>query len=480
MTVRRGAALIAVLLVSALAGGAIAAPRQPAASASALLVRLAMPDAPPVTSGELVAPPATDVSGPFLYPEDGSLVRVGSAASSVIAQPGTSASAQSVVSALAVSLLGGEITAESLNVRASAAAGFAAASASGAGSTVTGLTALGQALTAKPGDTVQLGDWGSLHVLDVSEQLEPDPARAGEATVVGLRVTLTLDHSGLPAGTVIEIGAVGASADAGDRKEPTKTPPKTKPTKPVTPKPPKRPPGSPQEPGTSVAGAPPELVKPAPEVTARLTDGGYVFPVFGPASFGDTFGAPRADLASGWHHGEDIVGPLGSPILAVADGTVFGVGWNELGGWKLWLRDGAGNEFYYAHLSAYSPLALEGTRVRAGDVLGFMGDSGDAKGGVVHLHFEIHPAALLSMGYDGVVAPYPFLVAWRRAEDVAFALGRRYLPGAGGGRGLAPPAGAVLLEIDDISRTSGLVPGALERAVTVERVDVEQLLRRGS
>jgi murein DD-endopeptidase MepM/ murein hydrolase activator NlpD len=295
--------------------------------------------------------------------------------------------------------------------------------------------------------------------------------------VVGLRVTLTAEHAGLPAGTVVTIGTISARADAGEEATSSGVIPTT-PSQPTPPKPtpPKRPAGAPQEPGTSVTGKPPELVRPAPEVTATLSDGGYVFPVFGPASFGDSFGAPRADLQSGWHHGEDILGPLGTPILAVADGTVFGVGWNELGGWKLWLRDGAGNEFYYAHLSAYSPLAVAGRRVSAGDVLGFMGDTGDATG-VSHLHFEIHPADLLHLGYDGVVAPYPFLVAWRRAEDISFALGRRYASGAGG-RGLAPPAGAVLLEIDDISRTSGLVPGALERAVTVERVDVEALLRR--
>jgi murein DD-endopeptidase MepM/ murein hydrolase activator NlpD len=346
-----------------------------------------------------------------------------------------------------------------------------------AGSTISGLTALGQQITATPGVTVPLADWGTLEVLVATEEVAEDPARAAEATVTGLRVTLTADHGGLPSGTVITIGAVSARADAGDAAAGTDGTPTTKP-KPQAPKPPppKRPEGAPQEPGTSVKGKPPELVRPAPEVTATLTDGGYVFPVFGPVSFGDSFGAPRADLASGWHHGEDILGPLGSPILAVADGTVFAVGWNELGGWKLWLRDRAGNEFYYAHLSAYSPLAVDGTRVSAGDVLGFMGDTGDATG-VSHLHFEIHPVDLLYLGYDGVVAPYPFLIAWRRAEDVAFALGRRYLSG-GGGRGLAPPAGAVLLEIDDISRTSGLVPGALERAVTVERVDVEALLER--
>ncbi len=474
---RRLAALAAVIVVAALVGVAGAAPRPPDAGASALLVKVALPGATPLTSGELVAPPATDISAPFLYPEDGSVVRVGSSSSSVAAQAGTSSSAQSVVSALAVSLLGGEVTVESLNVQATAAAGVAGASASGADSTLSGLIVLGQPVTATVGATQTLGDWGTLELLPTTERLQEAPVRAADATVTGLRLTLTADHAGLPAGTVISIGAVSAQADAGETE--AALPPKPTKPKPAKPKPAPRPPGAPQEPGTSVAGTPPELVRPAPDVTARLTDGGYVFPVFGPASFGDTFGAPRADLASGWHHGEDIVAPLGTPILAVTDGTVFGVGWNELGGWKLWVRDGAGNEFYYAHLSAYSPLAVDGKRVQGGDVLGFMGNTGDAKGGIVHLHFEIHPAELLYLGYDGVVAPYPFLVAWRRAEDVSFALGRRYLSFSPG-RGLAPPAGAVLLEIDDISRTSGLVPGALERAVTVERVDVEQLLRRGS
>jgi murein DD-endopeptidase MepM/ murein hydrolase activator NlpD len=185
--------------------------------------------------------------------------------------------------------------------------------------------------------------------------------------------------------------------------------------------------------------------------------------VYGPASFGDSFGAYRGDVPGFWHHGEDIVAPKGTPLLAVADGTVFSVGWNEIGGWRLWLRDNSGNEFYYAHLAAYSPLAIDGTRVKAGDVLGFVGSTGDAEGGVPHLHFEIHPADLLSLGYDGVVAPYPFLVAWRRAEDISFADGRRYLPAdlPGG----TPAVGAYLVEIDDIARTTGLVPGALDRAL---------------
>jgi hypothetical protein len=87
----------------------------------------------------------------------------------------------------------------------------------------------------------------------------------------------------------------------------------------------------------------------------------------------------------------------------------------------------------------------------------------------VHLHFEIHPVSLLSRGYDGAVAPYPFLNAWRRAQDVSFDAGRAYLPldgPAGVRNGVAPPAAAVLLEADDISSTSGLVPGSLESTLS--------------
>jgi len=90
---------------------------------------------------------------------------------------------------------------------------------------------------------------------------------------------------------------------------------------------------------------------------------------------------------------------------------------------------------------------------------------------VTHLHFEIHPVDFLKYGYDGAVAPYPFLVAWRRADDVSFSEGRTYVLGQDGLAG--PPgapvasaqAGAVLLSAEDISTASGLVPGALKRAL---------------
>ena len=67
-----------------------------------------------------------------------------------------------------------------------------------------------------------------------------------------------------------------------------------------------------------------------------------MFPIFGPASFGDSFGGPRPNIPGGWHHGEDIFAPQGAPVLAVADGTVHSIGFIPIGGYRLWLRDDAG------------------------------------------------------------------------------------------------------------------------------------------
>jgi murein DD-endopeptidase MepM/ murein hydrolase activator NlpD len=152
-------------------------------------------------------------------------------------------------------------------------------------------------------------------------------------------------------------------------------------------------------------GAPPRGAPP-------LRESGYVFPVFGHFLVVDTFGAVRAGVS--WHHGDDLFAPRGTPVLAVADGVVFSVGRQRLGGKRLWLRDAAGNEFYFAHLDRYSRLARDGEFVRAGDVLGFVGNSGDAEATPPHLHFEIHPASLLGLGYDGAVDPSPYLRSWRK------------------------------------------------------------------
>jgi murein DD-endopeptidase MepM/ murein hydrolase activator NlpD len=505
-------ALPPVLLGAVVAGIAWGAPAQPpVSSASALVVQVTVPGQGSFSAGAVSGPPnATSDAGVFAYPADGSVARVGSGSSATVVQAGTSSSAQATAAAHGVSLFGGEVAVDSVDVRATAAAGAVNATGDVSASTVTGLVLLGQPVTPSPNAQLPVADWGTLEVLTSTTETRLEAPRSSTATVTGLRLRLVADHGGLPVGSEVVVGTVTAVAAAA--AAPTQQPPATLPTgspdgrpapapsQPTTPGTSSRPssgtagylPGGVRvpvrrarpnvglDPGTTIPGRPPELVKAAPEVTARLTSGGYVFPVYGPASFGDSFGAPRHDVSGGWHHGEDIFAPLGTPLLAVADGTVFSVGWNDIGGWRLWVRDTTGNEFYYAHLSAYSPLAVDGHHVKAGDVLGFMGGTGDAAGNV-HLHFEIHPRELLGLGYDGAVAPYPFLVAWRRAEDADFAAGRRFVavsPRDGLPRGTAPPAGAILLEADDISRTSGLVPGALERALGGPKADEARLVPR--
>jgi murein DD-endopeptidase MepM/ murein hydrolase activator NlpD len=229
--------------------------------------------------------------------------------------------------------------------------------------------------------------------------------------------------------------------------------------KPVVKRPPKKAAPDPERP--LFGGQAP--VRRPPKVTAKLTPGRYVFPVYGPASYSDTYGAPRATVA--WHHGIDIFAPLGAPLLAVTDGTVYSVGWNDIGGNRLWLRDHRGNEYYYAHLSAFSPLAVNGALVRAGDVLGFVGTTGDAEGTPPHLHFEVHPRQLLHLGYDGVVNAYPYLNAWRRVLDLRFpAFATGFSPRVSAAANVPVP-GAILLSVSDISRANGLEPGALEAAI---------------
>ena len=154
-------------------------------------------------------------------------------------------------------------------------------------------------------------------------------------------------------------------------------------------------------------------------MTPLLGPGVRTFPVVGDVAWGDTYGAERSDVPGGWHHGDDLFAPLGTPVVAVTDGVVFSVGWNRVGGWRLWLLDAEGNQYYYAHLSGYSALARNNHHVRRGQVLGFVGNTGDAITTWPHVHFEVHPNATLYLGYDGAVDPTRYLAAWTRIGHVS-------------------------------------------------------------
>jgi murein DD-endopeptidase MepM/ murein hydrolase activator NlpD len=147
----------------------------------------------------------------------------------------------------------------------------------------------------------------------------------------------------------------------------------------------------------------------APKVRERLTGQRYAFPVYGDARVADDFGAARQ---IGAHQGNDVFARFGAPVLAVADGFVEKVGTLPISGNRLWLRTAAGDEFFYAHLSAFSPDAVNGRRVKAGTVLGFTGNTGDAEPTPPHVHFEIHP------GGKDAIDPHAILLAWQENRDV--------------------------------------------------------------
>jgi Peptidase family M23 len=441
------ALLVAVtLLTTASAGAAPARTDASGATARAYGIRVLVPGQPDAGTPTLSAPnDAVLFTGSFSY---NGIVTTGSANASVSAVSGAEANATASAEVGGVSIFNGEITAASVIAHAHATARAGAATGDVDGSSVSGLTVFGQPV-ASGSAGVALADWGTLSTVQGGASGSAGTGARGRVTAFEIR--LTADHGGLVAGTTITIGYAEVAAQAAPPPTPVRKPPKPPKEKAETGKTPP-PEGNP--------GVPPALRPPA--ITPKLTAGGYVFPVYGPSSFIDTFGAFRGDVSGGWHHGDDIFAPLGAPILAIASGTVFSVGWNEIGGNRLWLRDGQGNLFYYAHLSAFSPLAVNGNQVDAGAVVGFVGNTGDAEGTPYHLHFEIHPVALLGLGYDGAVDPTSYLMAWKHVQDVSFAGGNAWAPRL---VGAAPKPGAILIAANDISTADGLDPGSLQRAL---------------
>ncbi len=420
-------------------------------------MRVVVPGKTPAAAGSISAPPQSAASVVSWSYGDGAVTTGAITGGANGTVNDDRALGRAVVKVGSVSLFGGEVTADAVTLKSVSRASPTSASGDLSRSSVSNLVVLGSSVTATPNAKIALGDWGYAIALEQAVTDQNSSLRRGHrGFVVGLHVHLTAAHGGLPAGTEIFVGYAEAAATA---------------AKAVAPPPPSQPPTTPSPshhhhepappPPVGTPATPPPVQSTPTGVHPHLTDGGYVFPVYGPASFSDDFGAGRAD--TGWHHGNDVFAPLGAPVLAVTDGTLFLVGWNTIGGNRFWLRDLQGNEFYFAHLSAFTPLARDGAQVKAGDVIGFVGATGDAVGTPTHLHFEIHPAALLGMGYDGVIDPYPYLLAWQRLDDASFDATGWTPPGQ-----KAPPPAAVLLQADDISSFSGLDSAGFEGALTDE------------
>lgn len=127
----------------------------------------------------------------------------------------------------------------------------------------------------------------------------------------------------------------------------------------------------------------------------RLTDADYLralrlmVPVAGtlPDRVPNTYTARRGDRI---HEAIDIMAPRGTPVLAAVDGDILRVSSNTLGGKTIYATDrGRRFVYYYAHLDRYASGTREGARVRQGDVIGYVGTTGNAPANAPHLHFQV-------------------------------------------------------------------------------------------
>lgn len=117
----------------------------------------------------------------------------------------------------------------------------------------------------------------------------------------------------------------------------------------------------------------------------------------------DTWGAARSQGRS--HEGIDILAPRGTPVYSTTDGIVASLQSNKLGGTVVWIMGPSNSWHYYAHLNAHQRSLKPGQYVQKGTLIGYVGNTGNARHTVPHLHYGLY----LSGKGRGAVNPYPYL-----------------------------------------------------------------------
>ena len=112
------------------------------------------------------------------------------------------------------------------------------------------------------------------------------------------------------------------------------------------------------------------------------------------------------------HEAADILAPRGTPVLAVDSGTIKKLFTSKPGGLTVYQFDPEGVYcYYYAHLDGYAPNLKEGMTVKRGDLIGYVGTTGNAPANTPHLHFAIFKLGALKRWWEGTpINPYPFLI----------------------------------------------------------------------
>ncbi|HEX2052481.1 MAG TPA: peptidoglycan DD-metalloendopeptidase family protein [Actinomycetota bacterium] len=131
----------------------------------------------------------------------------------------------------------------------------------------------------------------------------------------------------------------------------------------------------------------------------------FTLPVGAAQAFANTWGAPRSGGRR--HKGTDVMAACGAPVVAVTDGVIGNLHNRGNAGIMAYLTAPNGDVFFYAHLKGYAPGISNGSRVTVGQKIGYNGNTGNARGGPCHVHFEWHK------GGGGPVNPYPLLNAAR-------------------------------------------------------------------
>lgn len=142
------------------------------------------------------------------------------------------------------------------------------------------------------------------------------------------------------------------------------------------------------------------------------------FPVAGHATFVDDWWYPRSSPPFHLHQGTDIFAASGTPVRSPANGILTRSN-GGLGGLSAKVTEPDGTYYYLAHLSAFVPEQVEGQPVQVGDIVGYVGDTGNAAGGAPHVHFEIHMAPAKNAFLYPPAPPAPKPVKGKKAAKPA-------------------------------------------------------------